>query len=483
MVYFSLAALPLFGIGQWFIPASDTGGRRYVFMLMLVYVAAGLGLLLTTSFLGLRRYLRQRRIEMPTLMANLWLTTGVAIILVLLAAAAILPRPSAEYAIAELPFSLGSPERDASRVAPIKRDGTQDDEQGPAASRESSDGKATDEPPGGAGNQPEGEATGEGAGTASETESGQQAEGEGGKSSRGESEGGKSQQGEQPGSSGEKSADSNRSQQQQAQDQQSGKQQGDASETEQPGDDSSNSEPVDALRGLEQDRQGESGDASSEPSGEPPGGEPTSPPSPPELPSLDVAVSPLLMIFKWIIYALLALAVIFALLRYREEVMGAIRSFLAELAAWWNGLWGGKRDYGLAEDDALDIRVPPPPFASFADPFASGTAGSYSVAELVRYSFEAFEAWAREHGCEREPEQTPHELARRGAAQRIYRCRCPQSGGTLRPGSLWQGQVARQCRRATEPTLGPNATADRRGTLGRASRDGAAVERHRALRV
>ena len=52
--------------------------RRYAFWLLCVYVASGLGLLLTTSFLGLRRYLRQRRIEMPTMMANLWLGIGAA---------------------------------------------------------------------------------------------------------------------------------------------------------------------------------------------------------------------------------------------------------------------------------------------------------------------------------------------------------------------------------------------------------------------
>ena len=31
--------------------------------------------------------------------------------------------------------------------------------------------------------------------------------------------------------------------------------------------------------------------------------------------------------------------------------------------------------------------------------------------ELVRYSFEALEAWGREHGWARGPEQTPHEFA------------------------------------------------------------------------
>ncbi|NOZ40919.1 MAG: hypothetical protein GXP24_11940, partial [Planctomycetes bacterium] len=61
VLYFSLAALPLFGIGQKWIPAGDVGRRQYAFGLLAVYVAAGLTLLVTTSFLGLRRYLRQRR--------------------------------------------------------------------------------------------------------------------------------------------------------------------------------------------------------------------------------------------------------------------------------------------------------------------------------------------------------------------------------------------------------------------------------------
>ena len=69
VLYFSLAALPLFGIGQHWIPAAEAGRRRYVFSLLLVYVASALALLVTTSFLGLRRYLRQRRIEMPAPMA------------------------------------------------------------------------------------------------------------------------------------------------------------------------------------------------------------------------------------------------------------------------------------------------------------------------------------------------------------------------------------------------------------------------------
>ncbi len=54
---------------------------------------------------------------------------------------------------------------------------------------------------------------------------------------------------------------------------------------------------------------------------------------------------------------------------------------------------------------------PPPRFADFADPFAWGIAPGRSLRELVAYSFAALEAWAREHACPREPDQTPCEFA------------------------------------------------------------------------
>ena len=76
VIYFSLAALPLFGLGEALIPAEETGRRQYAFWLMSLYVGCGLGLLLTTCFLGLRRYLRQRRLQMPAAMTGVWLTAG-----------------------------------------------------------------------------------------------------------------------------------------------------------------------------------------------------------------------------------------------------------------------------------------------------------------------------------------------------------------------------------------------------------------------
>jgi len=43
VVWFSLAALPLFGIGQSLIPPVDAQRRRYAFWLMAIYVGSGLG--------------------------------------------------------------------------------------------------------------------------------------------------------------------------------------------------------------------------------------------------------------------------------------------------------------------------------------------------------------------------------------------------------------------------------------------------------
>ena len=125
VIYFSLAALPLFGIGQMFVSSGDSSTRQYAFQLLVVYTASGLGLLMTTSFLGLRRYLRQRGEEMPIGMISLWLTIGSVLLVGVMIAAMLVPRPNAEYAVSELPFRVGSPDQTSSRHG-MGRDGVDD---------------------------------------------------------------------------------------------------------------------------------------------------------------------------------------------------------------------------------------------------------------------------------------------------------------------------------------------------------------------
>jgi hypothetical protein len=103
------------------VPPENLDTRRYTFWLMVIYVGSGLGLLLTTCFLGLRRYLRQRQLQMPKTITGIWLTTGGLLILALLLIGALLPRPNAEYALVDL-GSATSHDRDASRHAMRSKD-------------------------------------------------------------------------------------------------------------------------------------------------------------------------------------------------------------------------------------------------------------------------------------------------------------------------------------------------------------------------
>ncbi len=417
VVYFSLAALPLFGIGQWFIPESDVTGRRAAFWLLVVYVAAGIGLLLTTSFLGLRRYLRQRRIEMPTLMANLWLGTGAAVIVGILAVCALLPRPSPEYTISQLPVTLGSPEQQGSRHAPIAKEGARNDEQqGPAQATEGQlapqDAEPTDQASSGevSPQQGDGPSTSK---TSGQSDAGDSRTESGNSSAKGKQSGGQStDQGRQARSSdssqGQQSADNSNSH-------------GDRSPA---GRTQSEIRSADgsASHAADQTAQAESG---TQPPAEADAGKPAgaNAPATGQAPSsaanqlgqalqavdtgASAVASGLADLLKWAFYAAFALAVLYFVWRFHADILAAIRDFLAGLRAFF----GGSQRKPLAGAEPLQLAIPPAPFSSFADPFATGVAGRYPLAELVRYSFEAFEAWSREHDCPRPPDCTPHELA------------------------------------------------------------------------
>jgi hypothetical protein len=106
VVYFSLAALPLFGIGHVLLAAEEQRSRRVGFTLLVLYLAAALGLLVTTSFLGLRRYLRQRLIMMPGDIAWAWVKLGAMMIVLVLALTLFLPRPGADYTWKTLAYQI-----------------------------------------------------------------------------------------------------------------------------------------------------------------------------------------------------------------------------------------------------------------------------------------------------------------------------------------------------------------------------------------
>jgi hypothetical protein len=121
-------------------------------------------------------------------------------------------------------------------------------------------------------------------------------------------------------------------------------------------------------------------------------------------------------VLKWVVFGIFAAVVAFfvlrALLKHLANFTDWARRLLDSLRAWWEGLFGGGRS--VAAEAEASVRPPVSrPFASFHNPFRDGRADRLSRDQLVRYSFDALQAWAAERGLERHPEETPREFTER----------------------------------------------------------------------
>ncbi len=117
ILYFSLLALPAYGIGQAFFATNNPDFKSFSFRLLCAYIAAALSLLMATSFLGLRRYLRQRRLQMPGTVSITWMTMGTLIAIAVLVSALVLPRPDAQWSINALVEQAAESAEQASKHA------------------------------------------------------------------------------------------------------------------------------------------------------------------------------------------------------------------------------------------------------------------------------------------------------------------------------------------------------------------------------
>lgn len=419
VVYFSLAALPLFGLGQLFIPAADAARRTYAFQLLAAYVASALGLLLTTSFLGLRRYLRQRKLQMPAAMTRSWLGMGAGLALMLLLAALFIPRPQAEYSLTQLVDRIDQKVRDASKIAMRANDhgqgegrrvGPQDEqadqpgEGGKPPEQDAGEGKRQPGGPADKQGQGQGGKQGEAPGDTKgknhgdqQTEEGKQPngdQGEKGDGEKGQGEKGKSEKRQAEKAGGEKRAEGPRGAERRN-DQQ-----------KQPGAKRQEGErqPV-RKREVDQAQEARRQQAEGKAAGQP-GQQPQGPPASQWLASLAPFV-------KWLIYGALALAGCYLLYRHWAQFVSLLNQLWNELLNLWHSLFGGKQEPAAVADEeaeaALAARLRP--FADFDNPFASGAGGRMSPAQLTLYTFEALEAWAREQVVARPPDQTPLEFA------------------------------------------------------------------------
>jgi hypothetical protein len=406
VVYFSLAALPIFGLGQSLIPGEDGAARRYVFWLMTVYVGCGLGLLLMTCFLGLRRYLRQRKLSMPAAMTGVWLSVGGTLTVLLLLAGAFLPRPSAEYPLFD--FSpVGAEKRSASDYA-VKSDGRGEGKGKPG---NVGDPKAESGNAQGKGGEPGGEG-GQGKGGAGQGKDGS----------------GKGEQSSSGGQSG-----SGQSQDKAGQGNDEGKEKGAGKgEQSRDGGDGSDKDKANAQGGDKKDEQAKGGQAAQKEKGsgggraEPKrsggrGGSSRSSGGSSSTSALSSTVRGVANVLKWVVFTVLALVVIFFVLRgalgFLANFTGWARNLLAALQNFWASLFGERRPKKKTEEEeeaAEGPRGPPEkPFSSFSNPFENGSTRRMAAAELIRYTFAAVQAWARERDLGRQPGETALEFVER----------------------------------------------------------------------
>ena len=408
VVYFSIAALPLFGLGQWFIPAADQALRRRAFWLLVVYVAAGLALLMATSFLSLRRYLRQRNQEMPGEMAAVWLGTGTVIIFALLLVSSLLPRPIPEYSITDLAPQIKSPQQLASNWGWGKEGAKKKNANSPQTATKGEVDPATKQ----AGSQ--GQPTPNAQGTPPQNPSG--SSGSNGKNSGGQSQ--NNSQSKSGNSSKQDNSQNSQGKQSNSLQQQNPPKNEPSKNPQQSANNSENKFP----RNPSPQNPPQPSQNNNPPPSTPPAAEPQStPPLPNEVQvpqqqnflaqAWNQVFAYLAHALKWLFYLLVIGVIAYYAWQHREWLIAAWQQLLKELRELWAKWFGQKPSAAAVAATAAPLPPPPKRFADFADPFASGLAARWTLAELVRYTFEALEARGREQNCPRGNDQTPLEYA------------------------------------------------------------------------
>jgi hypothetical protein len=394
VLYFSLAALPLFGIGQHWIPAAETGRRRYVFVLLLVYVAAALALLVTTSFLNLRRYLRQRHVEMPLPIAGTWVGVGAVLIAVVMLLAALIPRPGAEIALSRVPWQAGSPgDLIASRTS-VNRDGGE--QQAPENARSGDKSTMERNNDGQPQNSEDADATSDASDAGGDSST--QREGRDSSSAGGDATG--NQEGSEKGDgsdTGESDADG------------STREARDSSQPEENSDpnNSNQAEGQPAKTEIPNEPDETTIESTEQPDDNQEIFAPRSPQTVEAIQNLPTTLGGLAGVLKIIFYLIVAILVAYFVWKYRQQILQAIADLLRQLRE----LFSGKQADAAANDtstSASGARMLS--FRDFDDPFATGQHERLPPDELVRYTFAAFESWANDRGRPRTPDCTPQEL-------------------------------------------------------------------------
>ncbi|MEQ1827644.1 MAG: DUF4129 domain-containing protein [Pirellula sp.] len=418
VLYFALLALPVFGLGQFFIrdPSSRWSGFIYLF----VYLLCSFCLLVLIALLSLRKYLRERGVPMETSFAIRWLLVGMTSVLLLLGLIALLPLPSQSMFAFEPPIKFtdrenlkahpwGWGEKGVQGENPKPGDPQQNGPQDPP--RKGGPGRANQ----GGAPDPEGQAQQQGAPHQNGSQGNEQGSKQG--DQKGDQKGNQPAPGDSP---APKSSERNEAEK---------------SDGDQPKQDDANNDPKDPGQREQQPNRSSKPDEanrrqnaqrpqnednaqppdendSQQPDANAPPRNENQPPqeqAPPNdwSPSLEWNIP---SAFRWLLMLILAIvAIVFGFI-YRREIANA----MAEYIRWLSGLLGRKVKRStehVVEDDPTLIESPFPPFQSFANPFASGQRWTHE--QIVRHMYRACLSWGYEHRITRHDDETPEEYMRR----------------------------------------------------------------------
>ncbi len=410
VMWLALGALPLFGLGQFMLRSDEATWNRAKFLLA-VYLFASLSLLVTTSFLGLRRYLRQRGVDMPSNVSIGWIAGGILLVLAILFCAYMAPVPGQLLASFELPTFLDPPDdRKASRwgwgseaaqqqneddakitgespEAPPSGESMQGAKRGEADSGNAKDAPAGNE----SGGKKSGGESGNEKGDSKQGEKGDSKQGEKGDSKQGENA--DSKQGEKGDSKQGESSDGNQSKKSDQNQKSDNEKVDSASETneQQKQKDQQQAENDAQKKEQQQAKKKQAVEASQSKSESQ---QPTNTTTQSSLPQLSWLIRALIML------ALIIIVGVFVWLNYES------------LLNWWRSLFGGSsRDQASRNaiaNDPID-NAPPRSFASFSNPIGRES----DPQRAIVITFQAFEAWTREQGWQRTLNETPSEFLRR----------------------------------------------------------------------
>mgnify|MGYP001167788878 CR=1 FL=1 len=417
IVYVSLIGLPVMGVGQRWLEKDE---QALGFAFLFAFVASAMGLLLTTSFLGLRRYLRQRNLQMPGNVTRSWLITGTVLLLGILVGSLLVPRPDATY-------SLGSvvewstikdplealPAEDAPPDWPRDRDG----QKGAASpvppsdlpERSSRNHERQKSPPRKRGPQmdaiPKDQFTGDrfAEGKRFRDRQAQEQRSPDGRFAKYRDQRSRDKQNRNQPNDVRESSSSDAANQQGERRNVADRQ----NRSREPG----NRKRAGRRKGGAQKSDSQGGGGAS---GGGSGGANVTPPPPPPANPLDFFAfdgAPLVLVAQIVSNVLFGLFVLFMLVKHGRTLWKAFLEMLSAIKGFFL-----RRRLKKPDDASEAPREETPGFSSYSNPFSDGTVLRATPSEMVCLTFEALEAWAQEVGHGRLPDQTPREFAARLSA-------------------------------------------------------------------